>query len=88
MVFNEAREPKEETKMEENLMENITEEAVEVTAKTGVSNLTKIAAGVGIGGVIISGIAYGTYRLIKSRKSKKDNTVVDVGFDEKTVMLH
>ena len=84
MVFNEAREPKEEIKMEEKLMENVTEEAVEVTAKAGVSNLTKIVAGAGIGSVIIGGIAYGTYRLIKSRKSKKDdNTVIDAEFDEK-----
>lgn len=70
--------------MEEKLMENVTEEAVEATAKAGISNLTKIAASVGIVGVAISGIAYGTYRLIKSRKSKKDdNTVIDAEFDEK-----
>lgn len=64
--------------MEEKLMENVAEEAIETTAKKGVSNLTKITAGVGIGSVVIGAITYGTYRLIKSRKSKKNNTDAEI----------
>ena len=77
MVFNEAREPKEEIKMEENL-NNITEESVEIVAEDLVENVAKTSnvnwlkiGGIAGGSIALVGLGiYGFKRFKKSRDEK------------------
>lgn len=76
MVFNEAREPKEEIKMEENL-NNITEETVENLAGDLAENVAKnpkvnwLKIG-GITGGSVALVGLGIYAFKKIKKARED----------------
>ena len=81
MVFNEAREPKEEIKMEENL-NSITEETVENVAEDLVENVAKNSKGVNwlkIGGIAGGSVALaglGIYAFKKIKKVREEKAKV------------
>lgn len=77
MVFNEAREPKEEIKMEENL-NNITEETVENVAEDLVENVAKNSkvnwlkiGGIAGGSIALVGLGIYAFKKVKEVREEK-----------------